>query len=152
MGKEAGQPGDWLRQELTRRGYDLYGGQSQFARDADMHVSIVNRALKGTPVSLDVLRRMGRVLGYSLGEMLVISGTAERDELPVRPPEALEDAPSPEPDTNPYVDPEERQIWTMTGLDDDLKRMMIRFLRTMRASDDAGEPESARVRQIRRPS
>ncbi|MFB4275820.1 hypothetical protein ACBJ59_11045 [Nonomuraea sp. MTCD27] len=151
MGKTAGQPGDWLRQELTRRGYDLrYGGQSQFAREADMHVSIVNRALQGKGVTLDVLRRMGKALGYNVGEMLVISGQVERDELPIRPPEELEDTPSPEPDTNPYTDPQERQIWAIDGLSDDLKRMLITFLKTMRADVGADEEPAARVTELRR--
>lgn len=152
-GQTEDQPGDWLRREMLRRGYDpRYGGQSQFARDSDTHVSIINRALKGTPVSLDVLRRMGKAFGRSLGDMLVLSGTATRDELPARPPEELEDAPPPEPDTNPYDDPAERHIWDIPELDDDLKRIMIRFLRTMRASDPAEEQPAAEVRQLRRPS
>lgn len=149
----AGQPGDWLRQELIKRNYDpRHGGQSQFARAADMHVSIINRALQGKGVTLDVLRRMGKALGYGLGEMLVLSGQADRDELPVRPPQDLEDAPSPEPDTNPYTDPQERQIWEIAGLDDGLKRQLIGFLVVMRGAEDEAETPAASVTRLRRPS
>lgn len=152
VGKNAGQPGDWLRQELTRRGYDLrYGGQSQFARDADMHVSIINRALKGTPVSLDVLRRMGRPLGYSLGDMLVLSGTATRDELPARPREALEDAPEPELDDSPFIDPHERQIWAWDDLPESARRQVIIALRSViKFQEEEDRRPDADVHPIRR--
>ncbi len=87
VGKTPGQFGDWLRHELTERGYDLRrGGQSQFAREADIDVSIINRTLKNERLpEIDGLRRMGRVLGHSLGEMLVGAGLAAPDELPVHP-------------------------------------------------------------------
>jgi hypothetical protein len=87
VGKTPDGFGDWLRAELVGRGYDLLrGGQSGFAREADIDVSIVNRTLKGVRMpEIDALRRIGRALGYSLGEMLVVAGLASRDELPVRP-------------------------------------------------------------------
>lgn len=158
MGKTPGhaddQPGAWLRRELSKRGYDLrYGGQSQFARDAGIHVSIVNRVInKGQGVELDVLRRIGRALNYNLGEMLILSGQAERDELPVRPPEGLEDAPPPEPDTNPYTDPIERQLWEVTGLDEGDRHMLVRVFRAVRQNGAVEERPAAEVWQIRRPS
>lgn len=154
VGKTAGQLGVWLRQELTQRGYDLqYGGQSQFARDAGIHVSIVNRVInKDQGVEIDVLRRMGKPLGYSLGEMLVFSGQAERSELPVRTPEELEEALAAESDpNNPYTDPQERQIWAIDGLGDKVKGVLIRLVRSYRA-EEADERPSAEVRQLRRPS
>ena len=155
VGKSAGQPGDWLRQELTRRGYDpKYGGQSQFARAAGMHVSIVNRALQGKGVTLDVLRRMGRALGYNLGDMLVLSGMAEREELPVRPPEELEDAPSPEPDESPYTDERERQIWAW-NLPQDVREQVVLVLRALiQHREEKDERPDAEVHDLRsrRPS
>lgn len=82
-----GQFGNWLRQQLTSRGYDLRrGGQSRFARETDIDVSTISRALKGERMpEIDALRRIGRVLGHSLGEMLVAAGLAQADELPVHP-------------------------------------------------------------------
>lgn len=96
-----------------------------------MSVSSVNRVLKkGAGVENAILRRIGKALGYSFGEMLVLSGQAERDELPVRPPEMLEEAPPPEPDTNPFSDPYERQIWEWDKLSEDVRRYLIITLRT----------------------
>jgi transcriptional regulator with XRE-family HTH domain len=142
VGKTPGQLGDWLRRELTSRGYNLlHGGQSQFAREAGIHVSIVNRVInKGQGVENDVLRRIGAALGYSFGDMLVVSGQATRDELPVRPPEELEDVPPPEEDSNPYTDPNERAIWNL-DLPESLRRQIIKYLRVliqMEAEEDEG--------------
>ncbi|MFI6793615.1 hypothetical protein ACIBG4_40425 [Nonomuraea sp. NPDC050383] len=157
VGKTAGQLGAWLRRELTRRGYDLAkGGQSQFAREADVHVSIINRVLnKGQGVEIDVLRRIGKPLGYNVGEMLVLAGSAERDELPIRPSEELENAPQPEPepDTNPYSDPYERQIWEMDGLSPFVRESLIVALHSaVRFEQQKDERPDAEVRQFRRPS
>ncbi|MCP2350680.1 hypothetical protein [Nonomuraea roseoviolacea] len=157
VGKMAGQLGAWLRQELTRRGYDLAkGGQSQFAREADVHVSIINRVVnKGQGVEIDVLRRIGRALGFNVGEMLVLAGQVERDELPVRPPEELEEAshPEPAPDTNPYSDPYERQVWEMEELSEFVRRSMIVAMQSaIRMEEEEDKRPNADVRQFRRPS
>lgn len=118
-----------------------------------MHVSIINRALQGNSVSLDVLRRMGKALGLNLGEMLVLSGTAERDELPPRPPEDLEDAPPPEPDPSPYVDPHERQVWEWGDLSELVRRQVIIALRSaIQFEEEEDERPDADVRPLRRPS
>ena len=65
VGKTPGQLGVWLREELTGRGYDLQrGGQSQFARESDVHVSVISRVLnEGRVPEMDALRRIGRALG-----------------------------------------------------------------------------------------
>jgi transcriptional regulator with XRE-family HTH domain len=147
VGKTPGQLGVWLRQELTRRGYDLArGGQSQFARAADMHPSMVNRILsEDRGAEIDVLRRIGRALGYSLGEMLLHAGLAERDELPVRSPDDL-DAVS----DNPYSDPYERQIWEWRDLPERVRRQLIMVLDTaLRAEQESDERPDAKVAKFR---
>lgn len=86
VGKTPGRLGVWLRRELTERGYDLQrGGQSQFARKADIHVSIISRVLnEDRGLEIDPLRRVGRALGYTLGEMLVHASAASAAELRLR--------------------------------------------------------------------
>ena len=86
VGKTPVQFGDWLRRELTSRDYDPQrGGQSKFAREAGIDVSIINRVLRTERVpEVDALRRIGAALGYSLGEMLVFANLATSEELPVR--------------------------------------------------------------------
>ncbi|HUR74400.1 MAG TPA: helix-turn-helix transcriptional regulator [Sporichthya sp.] len=150
MGKTPGQLGDWLRQELMKRGYNLAkGGQSRFAREADIHPSMVNRILsEDRGAEVDVLRRMGKALGYTLGEMLIHAGLAEHSELPARSPEELAAS-----SDNPYTDPYQRQIWGMVGLSEFVRRSLIIALdsaiRHEREQD--GRPD-AEVRQFRRPS
>jgi transcriptional regulator with XRE-family HTH domain len=148
VGKTPGRLGVWLRSELTKRRYDLErGGQSRFAREADIHPSMVNRILsEDRGAEVDVLRRIGKALGYNLGEMLLHAGMAERDELPPRSADELTAT-----SDNPYTDPQERAIWQVSGLDEDTRRMLIRLVRTIR-SEDVDERPSAEVRQLRRPS
>ncbi|WP_188187970.1 helix-turn-helix domain-containing protein [Nonomuraea sp. SYSU D8015] len=150
MGKTPGRLGVWLNAELTKRGYNLErGGQSKFAREADVHASMINRILsEDRGAEVDVLRRIGKALGYNLGEMLLHAGMAERDELPPRPPDELQAT-----SDNPYTDPQERHIWAIPGMSDEDKRMFLRLLRTIRAEENAPEERpSAEVRQLRRPS
>ena len=74
--------GDWLRRELSRRGLLEHGELSRLARDADLKLSVLSRAIdEGRPPEGDTLRRIGKVLGYSLGDMLVLAGIAEPEEL-----------------------------------------------------------------------
>lgn len=146
MSRGANPLGVWLRQEMLKRGYDpSWGGQSRLARDAGISASSINRVLnQDYGVKLDVLRRLGKTLGYNLGEMLVFAGEADRDELPVRPPEELDTA-SPEPDTSPFSDPHERQIWEWDELSEEIRRHLIVSLRTalqMEAHQPLGTPAS----------
>ena len=148
VGKTAGQLGAWLREELTRRDYDLQrGGQSRFARETDVHVSVLNRVLnEGRGVEIDALRRIGNALGYSLGEMLIFAGLADRDELPVRSLDEMPSAPQ-------YADSQEQQVWEINGLTAQERRMLINFLRALRSEDEVEDARpSASVQQLRRPS
>ncbi|MFC4122092.1 hypothetical protein [Nonomuraea zeae] len=109
-------------------------------------MSVLNRVLnEGRGVEIDGLRRMGKALGYSLGEMLIFAGQAEPDELPARPLEP--------PQTTPqYANPQEQKIWEIEGIEDGHKKTLIRMLRALRADDDADERPAARVTELRRPS
>ena len=150
VGKTPGRLGSWLHDELTKRGYDLkFRGQSQFAREAGIAASIVNRILnEDRGAENEILRKIGRALGYSLGEMLIFSGQAERDELFVRSPDELQAT-----SDNPYTDPQERQIWQIAGLSDEAKRLLIGLVRTMRSEGSVeDEKPGATVHQLRRPS
>lgn len=155
MSKTPGQLGLWLRRELTGRGYDLlHGGQSKFARETDVHVSIVSRVLnEDRGVEIDALRRMGSVLGYSLGEMLVFAGLATIEELPVRTAEQIEakrSASKPEP---AYEDEAEQHLWETPGLSAGERRQLIGHLQAMRRAGEAPKRErpQAEVRELRRP-
>lgn len=78
--------GDWLREELTRRGYDLStrgGGQKRLARESGISPSSISRLINGTARNPDpdTLKSLARALALPLGEILVRAGTLTRDEL-----------------------------------------------------------------------
>lgn len=85
MSKPPGQFAEWLREKLAERGYLERGGQTAFARQAGIHLSILSRALNEDRVpEIEALRAMGRVLGYTLGEMMIAAGVAGPEEMPTR--------------------------------------------------------------------
>lgn len=146
--KNPGQLGRWLRDELEKRGYDLSRGQSAFAREVGVVPSIINRILnEDRTAEIDILRRIGRPLGYSVVEMLIFAGLIERGEATVRSSEQLQVV-----SDNPYRDPQERAIWEIDGIDDELKHIMIRFMRTMRERDRKADEAPSTVTELRRPS
>lgn len=78
--------GEWLRRELEKRGYEFEGpragGKARFAQRAGISASIVSRILSEDRVpEIETLRKIGQVLGYNLGEMLVFAGLAEPEEV-----------------------------------------------------------------------
>jgi len=88
VSNDAGQFGHWLREELTRRGYlSERGGQTRFAKEADIGTGVLSRIFseENRIPDNETLRRIGRALGYSLGEMLVAAGAAQPEEMPIRP-------------------------------------------------------------------
>jgi transcriptional regulator with XRE-family HTH domain len=150
VGKTPGPLGVWLREELTKRGYNLeFRGQSQFARESGVAASIINRILnEDRGAELDVLRRIGQALGYNVGEMLMFAGLVTRDELPPRSPEELQAI-----SDNPYTDPHERQIWEMGELSEFLRTSLIVALRNARDMEGRADARpDADVRQFKRPS
>lgn len=77
--------GDWLREQLTRRGYNLGmrgGGQSRFADDSGINRATVSRLLRGEHApDVRTLQLLARALGLPLGEILVRAGIVTPDEL-----------------------------------------------------------------------
>lgn len=154
VSKTPGQLGLWLRRELTNRGYDLQrGGQSKFARETGVHVSILSRVLnEDRGVEIDALRRMGAKLGYSLGEMLVFAGLATVDELPARTTKQIETA-QPTPKLEPaYEDDSEQHLWETPGLSASQRRQLIGHMQAMRRAEESPgrEQPQAEVRELRR--
>lgn len=125
----------WLRREMQRRGYETEGtragGRSRLAEEADVSPSAISRVLnEGRTPDDETLRRIGRVLGYSLGEMLVFAGRAATEELFVRKSEPLTG---------------EAAIWAVRGYSDEEKREAIAFLRTRQAlNEERAEREKHR--------
>jgi transcriptional regulator with XRE-family HTH domain len=110
MSKSPGRFGKWLKRELARRGHLERGGLSRFARSAGLDLSVLSRALnEGRMPETDALRRIGRALGYSLGDMLIFAGIADPEELVATQPATkyaaveADEADAGEPETRPPV-------------------------------------------------
>ncbi|PZG55653.1 hypothetical protein C1I98_02895 [Spongiactinospora gelatinilytica] len=141
MGNAPSGPGPlgvWLRDELTRRGYDLArGGQSRIAREAGIHPSVISRVLnEERGLEIEPLRRLGQALGLPLGEMLVAAGVAAPDELPVR----AHHGPLPPAETDPprYTDPVLQYLWDTPdpGLTEEQRLALVQMYRALRQSAD----------------
>lgn len=78
----------WLRAEMPRRGYPLggprAGGITRLAEDAGIPQASMSRLVNsGGEPSIDNLRKIGQVLGYTLAEMMVFAGIADPDEMTI---------------------------------------------------------------------
>ncbi|MFF3665377.1 helix-turn-helix domain-containing protein [Microtetraspora malaysiensis] len=146
MGKSADQEpdtpfGKWLRAEFDRRGYGERGGQTRFAKESGVHISVIYRLVAGqgrTP-ELDVLRRIGRTLGYTLAEMLVAADLAASDELSFPDRSGEETTPLQAPKAPPrYDNPAMQHIWEIPDddLDDDQRGALVQMYRAIRRTAD----------------
>ncbi|MFE4205391.1 helix-turn-helix domain-containing protein [Streptomyces goshikiensis] len=76
---------EWLRQQLTARGYDLRprgGGQTKFADDSGIGRATISRILGGHGATdTRVLALLAEALGAPLSEVLVRAGILDATEL-----------------------------------------------------------------------
>ncbi|MGI5450549.1 helix-turn-helix domain-containing protein [Streptomyces sp. CA-243310] len=76
---------EWLRQQLTARGYDLRprgGGQTKFADDSGIGRATISRILGGHGATdTRVLALLAEALGSPLSEVLVRAGILDATEL-----------------------------------------------------------------------
>lgn len=138
----------WLQKELPKRGYQLEGhragGISRLAKDAGIPQATASRLVNGVgEPSLDSLRKVGKVLGYTLGEMMIAAGLATPEEMTARitaTTEPADPAPPQEPWwANPPDDlPDDviwdglpdpaMQAWHLSGLDVEERRIVMRVV------------------------
>jgi transcriptional regulator with XRE-family HTH domain len=76
----------WLRREMPRRGYPLEGhragGITRLATETGISQATMSRMINGLgEPSVDSLRKIGQVFGYTLREMMVFAGLAESEEM-----------------------------------------------------------------------
>lgn len=139
----------WLRTEMIRCGYEVgqprAGGQMRLAREAGVSASLISRALnEGHIPDLGSLRSIGRVLGYSLGEMLVAAGQANPDELPARRPDEM----GPE-----LRDEGERQLWEgLHELSGEERDSILNMIRVLRSRHDESARRESDDRRRQRPT
>ena len=141
----------WLRKEMPRRGFPIEGpragGIARLADEAEISRASMSRIAAGLAgASIDNLRKIGQVLGYTLGEMLIHAGIAEPEDLTIR------DAPAPQEDPDhalasvparvnlPDLHPWERHMWVTPDLSTPEKEIAILLIRLRRgiSDDDRG--------------
>jgi transcriptional regulator with XRE-family HTH domain len=132
VSKTPAQFGAWLRSQLDAAGFTERGGLSDFGRKSGVSVSNLSRIINDDRIpEIEVLRRIGRALGYSLGEMMVVAGVATEDELPVRPAADREAAPvKPKP---LYDDPGLQRLWEIEELPETERIHAITLIEALRA-------------------
>jgi len=126
----------WMRDQLTRRGYDLGlrgGGRNRFATDAGISPSTVGRLLRGEGATdTGSLARIAETLDVPLTEVLVRAGVLSADDIatyarrhghrdvsqPLTPEQAADEL--------GFTDPTRRALYLAT-------------VETLRKPDDGGE-------------
>lgn len=78
----------WIEGLMRERGYDIDsprgGGRSRLAEDAGVHRAAVTRLLQRQSLpDLETMRALAPVLGVGLRDMLIESGRAAAEDLPV---------------------------------------------------------------------
>lgn len=116
---------------MDAHGYTDRGALTRLAREAGVNKSTVSRAInEGVIPDINALRGLGRVLGHTLGEMLVHAGIATPDELPVRaaPPEEAHVK-----RTTRKTDPLEQELLDDPNLDEAERERWLRLHRNLKA-------------------
>jgi transcriptional regulator with XRE-family HTH domain len=80
----------WIEDLMRRSGYDIDsprgGGKSRIADEAGVHRTAVTRLLQRQSMpDLETTRRLARVLGVPVRDMLIRSGRLTAEELPLTP-------------------------------------------------------------------
>ena len=139
----------WLRTEMPRRGYPIdgprAGGIARLADDAEISRASLSRIVNGhAEASIDNLRKIGQVLTYSLGEMLVHAGIAKPADLQIRDAPAGDQrrprAGIPANVNFSELEPWEQEIWLNSDLTTPEKKVAILLIRLRRGivDDDRG--------------
>ncbi|GAA3958531.1 hypothetical protein GCM10023085_46180 [Actinomadura viridis] len=134
----------WLQKEMPRQGYPLVGhkagGITRLAEAAGIPQASMSRLVNGrVEPSIDNLRKIGRVLGYQLSDMLVHAGLATREEV------TSTGTPDPNPDIPSEISVEdlpegERQIWEVRGLTREERALAAHMVRIVRSYRNGTEP------------
>jgi transcriptional regulator with XRE-family HTH domain len=138
----------WIEDLMRRRGYDIDsprgGGKSRVADDAGVHRAAVTRLLQRQSMpDLETTRRLARVLGVPVRDMLIRSGRLTAEELPLPPvapssglrPGASSGAAA----TASGAAPSLEEIATVLGVPADRRDMFVRVVgQFLPAADETG--------------
>lgn len=116
----------WVEDLMRRRGYDIDsprgGGKSRIADEAGVHRAAVTRLLQRQSMpDLETTRRLARVLGVPVRDMLIRSGRLTAEELPLPAGEAA-------PGAGPGRPPTLEELAEVLAIPADRRDMFIRVV------------------------
>ncbi|MEU6087382.1 helix-turn-helix transcriptional regulator [Streptomyces sp. NPDC047085] len=119
----------WVEDLMRERGYDIDsprgGGKSRIADEAGVHRAAVTRLLQRQSMpDLETTRRLARVLGVPVREMLIRSGRLTAEEL-ADPHDHL---PAPAPSAEFGRRPTLEEVAELLGVPADRREMFVRVV------------------------
>ncbi|MFH0174306.1 helix-turn-helix domain-containing protein [Streptomyces cacaoi] len=138
----------WVEDLMRERGYDIDsprgGGKSRIADEAGVHRAAVTRLLQRQSMpDLETTRRLARVLGVPVRDMLIRSGRLTAEEL-ADPHDYLA---SPAPSADFGRRPTLEEVADLLGVPADRREMFVRVVEQFLPSE--AEAEVTQVRQVR---
>ncbi|MEU9310096.1 helix-turn-helix transcriptional regulator [Streptomyces sp. NBC_00080] len=139
----------WVEDLMRERGYDIDsprgGGKSRIADEAGVHRAAVTRLLQRQSMpDLETTRRLARVLGVPVRDMLIRSGRLTAEEL-ADPHDYLA---SPAPSADFGRRPTLEEVADLLGVPADRREMFVRVVEQFLPSE--AEAEVTQVREDRR--
>ncbi|MFD9393385.1 helix-turn-helix domain-containing protein [Streptomyces sp. NPDC060000] len=139
----------WVEDLMRERGYDIDsprgGGKSRIADEAGVHRAAVTRLLQRQSMpDLETTRRLARVLGVPVRDMLIRSGRLTAEEL-ADPHDYLA---SPAPSADFGRRPTLEEVADLLGVPADRREMFVRVVEQFLPSE--AEAEVTQVREGRR--
>lgn len=139
----------WVEDLMRERGYDIDsprgGGKSRIADEAGVHRAAVTRLLQRQSMpDLETTRRLARVLGVPVRDMLIRSGRLTAEELADPRDYLAAPAPSAEFGRRPTLE----EVADLLGVPADRREMFVRVVEQFLPNDD--EIAGQRDREDRR--
>ncbi|MFD9316690.1 helix-turn-helix domain-containing protein [Streptomyces sp. NPDC060053] len=139
----------WVEDLMRERGYDIDsprgGGKSRIADEAGVHRAAVTRLLQRQSMpDLETTRRLARVLGVPVRDMLIRSGRLTAEELADPHDYLASPAPSAEFGRRPTLE----EVADLLGVPADRREMFVRVVEQFLPSE--AEAEVTQMREDRR--
>ena len=134
----------WVEDLMRDRGYDIDsprgGGKSRIADEAGVHRAAVTRLLQRQSMpDLETTRRLARVLGVQVREMLIRSGRLTAEELADPHDHLASPAPSAEFGRRPTLE----EVADLLGVPAHRREMFVRVVEQFLPNDAHDEPMDA---------
>ncbi|KUN76117.1 helix-turn-helix domain-containing protein [Streptomyces griseoruber] len=136
----------WVEDLMRERGYDIDsprgGGKSRIADEAGVHRAAVTRLLQRQSMpDLETTRRLARVLGVPVRDMLIRSGRLTAEEL--ADPHGRASAPAPEPDFGRR--PTLEEVADLLGVPAERREMFVRVVEQFLPNEPERADKAGRI-------